>query len=104
MTPRAFAKTSQVPVGGVTAMSKCASSKPPIYRTWSALFGKRWNSSSVTGATDEQNQWMHGDREFVLPPLPPGQVGTVGCGFVTMTVDPAIGDEVCVLFKEDPGC
>lgn len=49
------------------------------------------------------NRWKHGKREFVLPPLPPEQLGTVGCNLVKLTVDPAIGEEVCVLFKDDPG-
>lgn len=39
----------------------------------------------------------------MLPPLPPEQIGTVGCNLVKLTVDPAIGEEVCVLFKDDPG-
>jgi len=51
----------------------------------------------------KQNQWRRGEHEFALPPLPPEQIGVAGCNLVKLTVDPAIGEEVCVLFKDDPG-
>lgn len=53
-------------------------------------------------SSSRPNQWPHGEREFVLPPLPQEQIGVAGCNLVRLSVDPAIGDEVCVLFKEDP--
>lgn len=49
------------------------------------------------------NQWCHSECEFVLPTLPPEQIGVAGCNLVRLTVDPAIGEEVCVLFKDEPG-
>ena len=48
------------------------------------------------------NQWLYGEHNFSIPPLPPQQIGQVGCNVVRLTFDPAIGEEVCVLFKEDP--
>ena len=51
----------------------------------------------------KNNQWRHGEHEFALPPLPTEQIGSVGCNLLKLTIQPAIGDEVCVLFKDDPG-
>lgn len=50
----------------------------------------------------KNNRWRNGEREFALPPLPADQIGFAGCNLVRLTVDPAIGEEVCVLFKDDP--
>lgn len=49
------------------------------------------------------NSWRHGEHAFVLPSLPPEQIGVAGCSLIKLTVDPAIGEEVCLLFKDDPG-
>ncbi|OBV11151.1 hypothetical protein I603_1559 [Erythrobacter dokdonensis DSW-74] len=34
--------------------------------------------------------------------MPQEQIGVAGCNLVKLTVDSVIGDEVCVMFKEDP--
>jgi hypothetical protein len=47
------------------------------------------------------NQWRHGLRDFVLPPLPK-EMARHGCGFHRMTFDPTIGEEVIVFFREEP--
>jgi hypothetical protein len=49
----------------------------------------------------QHNQWTLGEREFGMT-LPPEQRGFVGCRLVPMTINPAIGAEVCLLFTEDP--
>lgn len=48
------------------------------------------------------NKWLHGEYNFGIPPLPSHWIGRLGCNLVKLTFDPAIGEEVCVLFREDP--
>jgi hypothetical protein len=48
------------------------------------------------------NQWCHGDRHFVLPPLPDFLLGVWGCRLQRTTFDPEIGEEVHALYLEKP--
>lgn len=48
------------------------------------------------------NQWRHGARDFVLPPLPADHVGRPGPILMSLTFDAAIGAEVCLMVKEEP--
>ncbi len=50
----------------------------------------------------KQNRWVHGQRNFILPPPPSDQKGRKGCKLLQTTFDQQIGDETYVLFMEDP--
>ena len=50
----------------------------------------------------KNNRWTLGARNFVLPDLPEDQKGRHGCRFHSTTFDPAVGEEVFVLFMEEP--
>ena len=50
----------------------------------------------------KNNRWTLGARNFVLPDLPEDQKGRHGCRFLSTTFDPAVGEEVFVLFMEEP--
>ncbi|MGI9249697.1 MAG: hypothetical protein ACR2PR_00625 [Pseudohongiellaceae bacterium] len=49
------------------------------------------------------NKWRgrSTDTIMLLPPLPPYPQGYTGCMFQTLTLDPAVGDEVCLLLLEE---
>lgn len=47
------------------------------------------------------NKWLHGEHNFSIPSLPSHEIGQIGCNLVKLTFDEAIGEEVCVLFRED---
>ncbi|MFZ4381315.1 MAG: hypothetical protein ACOYO0_05025 [Sandarakinorhabdus sp.] len=51
----------------------------------------------------KHNQWTHGERDFALPPLPAHHIGKPGPMLMSMTFDAAIGAEVCLMVKEEPG-
>lgn len=50
----------------------------------------------------KQNRWLHGVRDFAFPHLPESQKGRHGCQFLTTTFDTVVGDEVYVVFMEEP--
>ena len=49
----------------------------------------------------KENQWVHGMRDFRIPPLSEEQ-SRYGCGFSRTTFDSEVGDETYVLFCENP--
>src|SRR6266516_668018 len=50
----------------------------------------------------KENRWTRGIRDFVLPPLPNALKGRHGCSLQTATFDESIGEEVYVLYLEEP--
>jgi hypothetical protein len=50
----------------------------------------------------KENRWTYGTMDFVYPALPANLRGRHGCGLHRMTVDDAIGEEVCAVYMEDP--
>jgi hypothetical protein len=50
----------------------------------------------------KENRWTNGARDFVFPALPANLRGRHGCNLHLMTFDPAIGEEVCAVYMEDP--
>jgi hypothetical protein len=49
-----------------------------------------------------QNRWTHGTQNFALPNLPVNLTGRHGCNLQRMTFDPSIGEEICVVYMEEP--
>lgn len=47
------------------------------------------------------NKWLHGKKDFVLPPPPAGIMKSAGVFYLHITLDPEIGEEV-VLIVYDP--
>jgi hypothetical protein len=50
----------------------------------------------------KENRWMHGTTSFVFPPLAENVRGSHGCALHRMIIDPAIGEEICAVYMEDP--
>lgn len=48
-----------------------------------------------------ENKWRHGATNFVFP-LPDQLIGRTGCAFHWATFDPDLGEEVFLLFREEP--
>jgi len=51
----------------------------------------------------KRNQWTLGERHFQMPPMPEGMRGVQGCSLHFAVFDPAVGEEVYLLFREEPG-
>jgi hypothetical protein len=51
----------------------------------------------------KRNQWTKGERHFVLPPLHGSMRGNQGCSLQRTTFDHSVGDEVCLIYTEEPG-
>jgi hypothetical protein len=51
----------------------------------------------------KQNQWTGGQRHFVGPLLNEGLVGKTGCTLQRCTFDTSVGEEIHLLYIEDPG-
>jgi len=51
----------------------------------------------------KNTRWTLGERHFVLPPLPKEMLGQQGCSLQRGTFDPAVGQEVYLSFREEPG-
>lgn len=51
----------------------------------------------------KNTKWTLGERNFVLPPLPKEMLGQQGCSLQRGTFDPAVGQEVYLSFREEPG-
>ena len=58
------------------------------------------DSKRAVDVKKHDNKWTGGDCDFAWV-LPPEQRGSVGCRLVTIVVDPAVGNEVCLLVTED---
>jgi len=50
----------------------------------------------------KENRWSGGKRHFVLPPLLEDLKGRHGCSLQRATFDKAIGEEIYVLYMEEP--
>ena len=50
----------------------------------------------------KENRWRHGRTNIVFPPLPPDLRGRHGCLFHRFTFDSAVGEEICVVYMEEP--
>jgi hypothetical protein len=48
------------------------------------------------------NRWVHGEGNFVLPPMPEDQKGQHGCLLCRATFDREVGEEVYTRFMEEP--
>jgi hypothetical protein len=43
------------------------------------------------------NKWRHGRTHFGLPPMPPGFMRSAGVFYLTVTLDPEVGEEVVIV-------
>ena len=50
----------------------------------------------------KENRWTHGIGDFVFPALSANFRGGHGCSLQRLIFDPAIGEEVCAVYMEDP--
>ncbi len=50
----------------------------------------------------KENRWKHGATNIVFPPLPADLKGRPGCQFHRFTFDPAVGEEICLVYREEP--
>jgi hypothetical protein len=49
----------------------------------------------------KENHWSLGKKDFVYPDLPASLKGRQGCFLQSLTIDSAIGDEICAVYLED---
>src|SRR5680860_37785 len=50
----------------------------------------------------KENHWTHGTTNIVFPPLSSDLRGRHGCLFHRFTFDPAVGEEICLIYMEEP--
>jgi hypothetical protein len=50
----------------------------------------------------KENRWRHGITNIVFPLLPADLKGRNGCGFHAFTFDHTVGEEICLVYREEP--